>query len=85
MLSLALAALSGLVWGVGDFAGGKATQTAPALTVTLTSKINCLPFLAIYLVVFYVPVVPASLPGARLADSAASWVWWSSTGRCRRG
>ncbi|HEU5484575.1 MAG TPA: EamA family transporter [Microlunatus sp.] len=62
MLSLALAALSGLVWGVGDFAGGKAAQTAPALTVTLTSKINCLPFLAVYLVVLYVPVVPASLP-----------------------
>ena len=62
VLSLALAALSGLVWGVGDFAGGKATQTTPALTVTLTSKINCLPFLAIYLVVLYVPVVPASLP-----------------------
>jgi drug/metabolite transporter (DMT)-like permease len=62
MLSLVLAALSGLVWGVGDFAGGKAAQTAPALTVTLTSKINCLPFLAIYLVALYVPVVPASLP-----------------------
>jgi drug/metabolite transporter (DMT)-like permease len=62
VLSLALAALSGLVWGVGDFAGGKAAQTAPALTVTLTSKINCLPFLAIYLLVLYVPVVPASLP-----------------------
>jgi drug/metabolite transporter (DMT)-like permease len=62
VLSLALAALSGLVWGVGDFAGGKAAQTAPALTVTLTSKINCLPFLAVYLLVLYVPVVPASLP-----------------------
>jgi drug/metabolite transporter (DMT)-like permease len=62
VLSLALAATSGLVWGVGDFAGGKAAQTASALTVTLTSKINCLPFLAVYLMILYVPVVPASLP-----------------------
>ncbi len=29
MLSIALAALSGLVWGVGDFAGGKAPNARP--------------------------------------------------------
>ncbi len=62
MLSVALAALSGLVWGVGDFAGGKASQQADPLPVTLLSKINCLPFLALYLIVLYEPVVPASLP-----------------------
>lgn len=62
MLSVALAALSGLVWGVGDFAGGKASQRAHPLPVTLLSKINCLPFLAVYLIVLWAPVVPASLP-----------------------
>ncbi|HEY5847894.1 MAG TPA: hypothetical protein VIT42_14010, partial [Microlunatus sp.] len=62
MLSVVLAALSGLVWGVGDFAGGKASQRANSLPVTLVSKINCLPFLAVFLIVLFVPVVPASLP-----------------------
>ncbi len=62
MLSVVLAALSGLVWGVGDFAGGKASQQANSLPVTLVSKINCLPFLAVFLVALFVPVVPASLP-----------------------
>ena len=33
MFFVALAALSGLVWGVGDFAGGKATQNAASLPV----------------------------------------------------
>ena len=60
--SIGLAALSGLVWGVGDFAGGKASQQAHPLPVTLLSKINCLPFLTVYLIVLYVPVLPASLP-----------------------
>jgi drug/metabolite transporter (DMT)-like permease len=62
VLSVALAALSGLVWGVGDFAGGKASQRAHPLPVTLLSKINCLPFLVVYLIVLYEPVVPGSLP-----------------------
>lgn len=62
MFSIATAALSGLVWGVGDFAGGKASQRAHPLWVTLLSKINCLPFLALYLIILYVPVVPGSLP-----------------------
>ena len=30
MIALVLAALSGLVWGVGDFAGGKASQRIDA-------------------------------------------------------
>ena len=57
-----MAALSGLVWGIGDFAGGKATQRAHPLWVTLLSKLNCLPFLAIYLIVLYAPVQAGSLP-----------------------
>ena len=60
MLSVALAGLSGLVWGVGDFAGGKASQQAAALPVAWVSKLVSLPLLAIYLTATYVtPVVPS--------------------------
>jgi drug/metabolite transporter (DMT)-like permease len=50
VLFVALAGLSGLVWGVGDFAGGKATQRADALQVVWLSKLASLPLLALYLV-----------------------------------
>ncbi|GAA3577808.1 hypothetical protein GCM10022197_38910 [Microlunatus spumicola] len=50
MLFVVLAGLSGLVWGVGDFAGGKATQRADALRVVWLSKLASLPLLALYLV-----------------------------------
>ena len=61
MLSVALAGLSGLVWGIGDFAGGKAAQRAAALPVAWVSKLVSLPLLAVFLLVTYVPLVPASL------------------------
>ena len=61
MLSVALAALSGLVWGVGDFAGGKAAQRAAALPVVWVSKLVSLPLLAVYLAATYVPPAVASL------------------------
>jgi len=41
-----LAALSAVVWGVGDFSGGKATQTSRALAVTVLSQLASLPVLA---------------------------------------
>jgi drug/metabolite transporter (DMT)-like permease len=47
-LFAALAALSGLVWGVGDFAGGKAAQRAGAMPVAWLSKLLSLPLLAVY-------------------------------------
>ncbi|RYZ24717.1 MAG: EamA/RhaT family transporter, partial [Propionibacteriaceae bacterium] len=50
MLFVVLAGLSGLVWGVGDFSGGKATQRAGALPVVWLSKLVSLPLLALYLV-----------------------------------
>jgi drug/metabolite transporter (DMT)-like permease len=50
VLFVVLAGLSGLVWGVGDFAGGKATQRADALPVVWLSKLISLPLLALYLV-----------------------------------
>jgi drug/metabolite transporter (DMT)-like permease len=61
MLFIGLAALSGLVWGVGDFAGGKATQRASALPVAWLSKVVSLPVLAVYLVLGYEPLQVASL------------------------
>ena len=56
MLFAALAALSGLVWGVGDFAGGKAAQRAAALPVAWLSKLVSLPLLAAYVALTYVPL-----------------------------
>ena len=65
MLFVALAGLSGLVWGVGDFAGGKATQRADALPVVWLSKLISLPLLALYLV-----LLPSPLDGGSLAWGA---------------
>jgi drug/metabolite transporter (DMT)-like permease len=67
MLSVALAGLSGLVWGVGDFAGGKAAQQAAALPVAWVSKLVSLPLLAVYLAATYVTPIPASLRWGALA------------------
>lgn len=55
MLSIGLAALSALVWGSSDYSGGKASQRAPALTITVLSQILGLAMLA-----FCVLVVPGT-------------------------
>jgi drug/metabolite transporter (DMT)-like permease len=70
VLNVALAVLSGLIWGVGDFAGGKATQGAAALPVVWVSKLVSLPLLAIYLVATYVPVTPIGLAWGGMAGVA---------------
>ena len=70
MLSVALAALSGLIWGVGDFSGGKATQRAAVLPVVWISKLVSLPLLVIYLVATYVPVTAVGLAWGGLAGVA---------------
>ena len=70
MLNVALAVLSGLIWGVGDFAGGKATQKAAALPVVWVSKLVSLPLLAIYLAATYVPLAPIGLAWGGLAGVA---------------
>ena len=69
MLNVALALLSGLIWGVGDFAGGKATQRAAVLPVVWVSKLVSLPLLAIYLVATYVPITPIGLAWGAIARS----------------
>lgn len=55
MLPVALATLCGLVWGIGDFAGGKGAQRAAALPVAWTSKIIGLPLLGLYLLLIWAP------------------------------
>lgn len=70
MLNVALAVLSGLIWGIGDFAGGKATQRAGALLVVWVSKLVSLPLLAIYLIAMYVPVTPIGLAWGAMAGVA---------------
>lgn len=67
MLFVALAGLSGLVWGLGDFAGGKAAQRASALPVAWVAKLISLPLLAAYLAATYVPVSPGGLGWGALA------------------
>jgi drug/metabolite transporter (DMT)-like permease len=69
MLSVALAGLSGLVWGVGDFAGGKAAQQAAALPVAWVSKLVSLPLLAVYLAATYVTPVSGSFGWGALAGA----------------
>jgi drug/metabolite transporter (DMT)-like permease len=70
VLNVALAVLSGLIWGVGDFAGGKATQRAAALPVVWVSKLVSLPLLAIYLVATYVPMTQIGLAWGAMAGVA---------------
>jgi drug/metabolite transporter (DMT)-like permease len=70
VLYAALAALSGLIWGVGDFAGGKATQRAAPLPVVWVSKLVSLPLLAIYLVATYAPVTLIGIAWGGMAGVA---------------
>jgi drug/metabolite transporter (DMT)-like permease len=50
MLPLIFAVATAAVWGTADFCGGKATQRAPALAVSVLSKLAGLPVLAVGLV-----------------------------------
>jgi drug/metabolite transporter (DMT)-like permease len=70
VLAVTLAALSGLIWGVGDFSGGKATQRAAVLPVVWISKLVSLPLLAVYLIATYVPVAAVGVAWGGLAGIA---------------
>jgi uncharacterized membrane protein len=50
MLSLLFAVTTATVWGTADFCGGKASQRAPALAVSVLAKLTGLPVLALGLV-----------------------------------
>jgi drug/metabolite transporter (DMT)-like permease len=51
MLPLIFAVTTAAVWGTADFCGGKATQRAPALAVSVLSKLASLPVLGLGLVI----------------------------------
>src|SRR5918994_3800200 len=70
MLSVVFATACGLVWGVGDFAGGKAAQRAAALPVAWGSKLIGLPLLGLYLMLTCVPPQLAPLAWGAVAGAA---------------
>ncbi|WP_432831151.1 EamA family transporter [Dactylosporangium sp. CA-092794] len=51
MLSLVFAAASALIWGAGDFAGGKASQRANSFVVALVAETAGIPLLAGWLLI----------------------------------
>ncbi|HZN76284.1 MAG TPA: DMT family transporter [Micromonosporaceae bacterium] len=70
MTSVLFAALSALVWGVGDYCGGKATQLGSrALAVTVISQVLSVPVLVICLL-----ILPGSPRPADLAWGATAGV-----------
>ncbi|GAA4706248.1 EamA family transporter [Phytohabitans rumicis] len=67
MTPIVLAAVSALVWGTADFSGGKASQRARPLTVTVVSQLLCLPALLVCVL-----LVPGTPTGADLAWGAGA-------------
>lgn len=61
MTAIVLAASAALVWGMSDFCGGKSSQRAHALAVTVMSQIISLPVLGIGLLVIGGTPRPADL------------------------
>lgn len=57
MLAVFLAASSALVWGIGDFSGGKASQRASAVHVTTVAVVVALPVLVVLVLVDPAPHV----------------------------
>lgn len=70
MLSVVLATACGLVWGIGDFAGGKAAQRAASLPVAWGSKLIGLPLLGLYQLLSYVPPQLAPMAWGAVAGAA---------------
>jgi drug/metabolite transporter (DMT)-like permease len=52
MVAVLLAVGSAVIWGAGDFLGGKASQRGHPLAVTTVSQLACLPVLAIGVLLF---------------------------------
>jgi drug/metabolite transporter (DMT)-like permease len=59
VLPVVLAAFSAVIWGAGDFCGGKATRRASALPVTVVAQLAGLP-----VVVLGLALIPATSPQA---------------------
>jgi drug/metabolite transporter (DMT)-like permease len=64
MAAVLLAVGAAVVWGAGDFFGGKASQRGRPLAVTVVSQLACLPVLGLALVL---------LPGAAPAGTDLAW------------
>lgn len=69
MLAISLAAATAITWGVADFSGGKASQRARPLAVTLVSQLFGLPVLVLCLA-----VVPGTPTTTDLAWGAAAGI-----------
>jgi drug/metabolite transporter (DMT)-like permease len=61
VISIVLAGLAAAVWGIADFSGGKASQRARPLTVTMVSQLLGLPLLAVALIIVPGRPLPADL------------------------
>jgi uncharacterized membrane protein len=68
VLAVLLAAASAFVWGTGDFCGGKATQRAHPLHVTVVAALTGIPLLALGLAAY----PPSTLRGVDLAWGAVA-------------
>jgi drug/metabolite transporter (DMT)-like permease len=64
VIALLLAAGSAVIWGAGDFLGGKASQRGNPLAVAIVSQLACLPVIAVFLLLF---------PGQGLAGTDIAW------------
>jgi hypothetical protein len=64
MASVLLAVGAAVVWGAGDFFGGKASQRGHPLAVTVVSQLACLPVLGLAVLL---------LPGSTPAGSDIAW------------
>jgi drug/metabolite transporter (DMT)-like permease len=67
-VTIALAALSSLLWGTADFIGGDSTRRLPVLVVTVTAQLAGLATAALVLVISGEPL------------SAAGWAWGLAAG-----
>ncbi len=70
MLPILLAAASALIWGTGDFSGGKATQRSGVLAVTVLSQLAGLPVLAVCVALTGGSAGPGTLGWGALAGVA---------------
>lgn len=73
MGAVALAALSAIIWGVGDYAGGRASRVMPALRVTALVQLLGLPVaVAAALAMSFSSAEPTTVRPADLAWGAAA-------------
>jgi drug/metabolite transporter (DMT)-like permease len=70
VLPILLAGLSALIWGTGDYCGGKAARRAGALPVTVLSQLAGLPVLAVSVVLVGGTPTPRALGWGAIGGAA---------------